>query len=231
MACLQCMVILAVISWLFYDSFWFLLGTPVFGTIYLLDWCKKRCREKERIFCMQFQEFMRTLTADLRTGYSLENALTETARELRMMYGPGERIRKEMDYMVHQFELNLSVDWVLRSFASRVEQEDVHSFVSVFLAAGHVGGDPIQILEQTGKTLYDKLEVYREIHTITAAKQMEFRIMTVIPFGIIAYMRLAFPEFFKVLYGNILGILIMTGCLVCYVGAWYLGRRITEIEV
>lgn len=71
---------------------------------------------------------MRTLTADLRTGYSLENALLETAKELRTLYGPEDRIRKEMEYMVHQFELNLSTDWVLRSFAARVEQEDVHSF-------------------------------------------------------------------------------------------------------
>ena len=225
------MLILCVISWLFYDSFWFLLGAPIFGTIYLMDWLKKRCKEKERIFCLQFQEFMRTLTADLRTGYSLENALLETAKELRTLYGPEDRIRKEMEYMVHQFELNLSTDWVLRSFAARVEQEDVHSFVSVFLAAGHVGGEPIRILEQTGKILYDKLEVYREIQTITAAKQMEFRIMTVIPFGIIAYMRLAFSEFFQVLYGNLLGGLVMSGCLACYVGAWYLGRRMTEIEV
>ena len=67
--------------------------------------------------------------------------------------------------------------------------------------------------------------------TIISAKKMEFRIMTVIPLGMIVYLRISFPEFFKVLYGNALGVLIMTICLGVYAVSYEAGKRMVEIEV
>ena len=60
---------------------------------------------------------------------------------------------------------------------------------------------------------------------------MEFRVMTVVPFGIILYMRLAFSEFMGVLYGNALGVSVMSICLGVYLAAWKLGKQMVEIEV
>lgn len=64
-----------------------------------------------------------------------------------------------------------------------------------------------------------------------AAKKMEFQIMTMIPLGIIVYMKISFPEFMSVLYGSVAGVVVMSGCLAIYIGAWYLGKRMLEIEV
>lgn len=79
--------------------------------------------------------------------------------------------------------------------------------------------------------LEDEELVQREIETMIAAKRMEFKVMTVIPLGIIVYMKISFPEFMSVLYRSIAGSFVMTGCLFSYVGAWYLGEKILEIEV
>ena len=60
---------------------------------------------------------------------------------------------------------------------------------------------------------------------------MEFQIMSVIPLGIIGYMRLSFPEFMAGLYGNLPGAVFMSICLGAYIAAWRLGCKIVEIEV
>ncbi|MEG0107764.1 MAG: type II secretion system protein F, partial [Lachnospiraceae bacterium] len=91
--------------------------------------------------------------------------------------------------------------------------------------------DSIAIIHRAVRIICDKIDVKREIETIMSAKKLEFQVMSFIPFGILGYMRLSFPEFMNILYGNILGIVIMTGSLIAYGGAYLLGRKIVEIEV
>lgn len=219
------------IVWLFYDSWIPLLLLPLFLTGYLKEWMKGCTRKKEEDFCGQFQESMRSMAASLRAGYSVENAFRETRRDLEMLYQKDVRILREFRYMVHQLDMNVSMDQVLKEFAQRIPQEDVVSFAAVFTASGKAGGDSISVIQNTVKTLCGKMEVRQEIQTLIAAKRLEFRVMTVVPFGIIFYMRISFREFMNVLYGNAVGAAIMSGCLVIYFAAWILGQRIVEIEI
>ena len=64
-----------------------------------------------------------------------------------------------------------------------------------------------------------------------ASRRYEQKIMNGIPFVIVLYLRIGCPGFMDPVYGNIVGVCVMTGCLLLYLGAWYLGRRMLEIEV
>ena len=61
-----------------------------------------------------------------------------------------------------------------------------------------------------------------------AAEQM---IMSLMPAGIILYLQLASPGFLDMLYGNPFGIGAMSVCLAVYGTAYWMGKRIVEIEV
>lgn len=89
----------------------------------------------------------------------------------------------------------------------------------------------IAVIKNTAGQISDKIDVLREIQTVLAAKRYEFKVMSGVPYGIIAYMSLSFPEFMTCLYGNITGTGVMTVCLIIYSAAYYLGVRLTEIEV
>ena len=89
----------------------------------------------------------------------------------------------------------------------------------------------LAIIKDTAAQIGDKIDVKREIETILAAKQYEFRVMSAVPYVIIGYMTLSFPEFMGTLYGNLAGTGVMTVCLLIYVGAYYLGLKIIRIEV
>ena len=56
-------------------------------------------------------------------------------------------------------------------------------------------------------------------------------IMSLMPAGIILYLKLTSPGFLEVLYGNPFGILAMSLCLGIYGLSYWLGRRIVDIEV
>jgi len=79
--------------------------------------------------------------------------------------------------------------------------------------------------------IQEKEELSKEIETVIAAKKMEFLVMAVVPFGMIAYMLVSFPEFMEVLYQGIAGRAVMTGCLLLYLAAFWGGFQMTRIEV
>ena len=169
--------------------------------------------------------------AALNAGYSVENAIRETEKELRPMYPQSCRIRDEFERMVHRLDMNMTAEQVLKDFARHVAQEDVQHFADVFVTAKRTGGDSIAILKSSIRTISDKIEVERQIQTMLASKKLEFQIMCVVPLGMMLYMRFSFFEFLSVLYGNTLGVLVMTVCLAVYIAAYRIGKKIIQIEV
>lgn len=198
---------------------------------YYHQWREEICRQKELEFREQFQNGMQTLASALKAGYSVENAIRETEKDLRTLYQEDSRILQEFGRMIHELDMNFTAEQVLKEMSGRIHQEDVENFVTVFATAKRTGGDSIAILRNTVKIIGDKIEVEREIQTLLSAKKLEFRVMCVIPLGMVLYMRMAFPEFLSVLYGGIPGIILMTVCLGVYAFAWKLGTKIIQIEV
>ena len=86
-------------------------------------------------FLVQFKEGIQSMAASLRAGYSVENAVKETYRELLRMYEEEEMICKEFAYMVQQIRLRIPAEEVFEELAGRVRLEDVRSFANVFAAA------------------------------------------------------------------------------------------------
>ena len=93
------------------------------------------------------------------------------------------------------------------------------------------GGDFPQIIRTTAARISAKIEVEREVDTVIAGKKLEGKIMSVMPFFILAYLNLASGEFIDPLYGNLAGVLVMSAALLVFVGAMAINRRISDIRV
>lgn len=224
-------VVFLLILYVFYGTFAaapFLI--PVWF-LYMRDWIRDTAGKKEQQFRVQFRDSIQEMSAVLKAGYSVENAIREVSRELVPLYDKEFRIRKEYDRMTHQLELKMPVAEVLEQFAERTGQEDVEDFVNVFVAAKKSGGDSITIIRNAVRIISGKIDTEKEIQTMIASNKLEFEIMCAVPFAIILYMKLTFGEFLSVLYGNMAGMIIMTVCLCVYIAAYCIGRRIIRIEV
>lgn len=230
-AVIQAVFLVMMLAYLFYDSWAAVFVLAPLGVVYFLQWREAKCQEKETMFRVQFRDAMQLLAAALRTGYSVENAIREAERELRPMYPQSCRIRDEFERMVRRLDMNMTAEQVLKDFARRAAQEDVQHFADIFATAKRTGGDSIQVLKSSIRTISDKIEVERQIQTMLASKRLEFQIMCVVPLGMILYMRFAFAEFLSVLYRNALGITVMSGCLTIYLFAYRIGKKMIQIEV
>lgn len=218
-------------AYLFYDTWIAIIPLIPLLCVYMRMWEEQQCRRKEEIFREQFGISIQTMASALKVGYSVENAVRETSKEMKTLLKKESRICREFERMVHQLEINQPVEKVMSMLSVRVKQEDVSSFVIVFNAAKRAGGDSIEILQSAAREIGEKIEAEKEIQTLLAAKKLEFKMMCVIPFGILLYMRLSFSEFMQVLYGNPVGVTLMTVCLGVYIAAYQMGKKLVEIEV
>lgn len=230
-AALKGVTTIIVISYLFYRTWICAILFSPYLIWYMKSWEKQAIKKKQADFRLQFKEAILSLSRALNVGYSVENAMQETIRDLQDIYKKNELILRELSYMVRQMQMNVPAERVLTEWAGRTGDEDVQTFVTVFAMAKRSGGDTLAIIRNVVRQMGEKIDVEREVETVMTAKKLEFRVMTMIPLGMIAYLRLSFPEFLGVLYGNVAGAIVMTICLAIYVGAYEMGRRIVEIEV
>lgn len=223
--------ILCIISYLFYGNlYWAILFSP-YLIWYIKSWEKHTIKKKKEQFRLQFKEAIQSLAAALGVGYSVENALKETVKDLSGLYKKDDVILKECSYMIRQLQMNVPIETSMQEFAQRTGEEDVQTFVTVFCMAKRSGGDTMEIIRSVVRQMGDKIDVEREIETILTAKKLELRILTIVPLGMVAYLKWSFPELTRILYGNTLGVVVMSVCLIIYVIAYELGKRMVEIEV
>lgn len=225
------LAILTVTAWLYYRRVWAVLALLPMGLWYYRQFERECVRKKQQKFEMQFKEMILAVSSALGTGYSIENALKESKKEMDLLYSDRELMSRELVILIRKLRVQIPVEQAVQELADTVGLEEVENFAIVFATAKRSGGDMIAIIKNTAHHISDKIDVHREIETMLAAKQYEFRVMSAVPYLIIAYMSLSFPEFMDRLYGNIAGTGVMTVCLMIYAGAYYLGVKLTEIEV
>ena len=227
----QGVFLVGLVSYLFYGTFWLMILFSPYLFWHMKNWKKDRILKRQQNFRFQFKEMIQSLESALSVGYSLENALKEADKDLHRIYKEEDMILRELSFMMRQVQMNIPVEQTFRELSERVQDEDVETFVTVFAMAKRSGGDAVEIIRNAVRQMGEKIDVEREIVTIMAAKKLEFRIMTLIPFGMILYLRMSFPEFFQVLYGNPVGVVVMSICLLIYLIAYVCGKKMVEIEV
>lgn len=161
----------------------------------------------------------------------VENAFAKSRRELALMFPKGGIMLTELEEMIRKAGNNQRPEQLLEELAEKHPYEEVKSFVEVFCTARGSGGSLNGIIRKTSAQMAEIMDTRREIDTFLAAKIYEQRIMMVMPAGVLLYIRLGSGEFIADLYHNLAGICVMTGCLLVYLGACVLGRRMVQFDI
>lgn len=222
---------LAAAAWLFYDNMYAMFFMSPWLYFYMKGKHERYYAQKKQELTSEFKDAMTAVSFSLNAGYSVENSFYEALRELKLLYGDNAEIVTEFSEIVRRLENNEDIESALSAFAVKSEVPDILYFSEVFQYAKRSGGDLVSIIRSTADTIRAKLELDEEIQTMISGKKMEQKIMGIMPFAIIAYLKFTSPEFITPLYGNILGVIIMSICLCVYLTADKLAKRIVNIEI
>lgn len=87
------------------------------------------------------------------------------------------------------------------------------------------------IIERTISVISRKMDVEKEIDVLISSKRLEAGIMNIVPFFIIFYISITGNGFFDPLYHNVVGVVLMTICMLVYFAAYLLSQKIVNISI
>lgn len=223
-------IIIFFIAKVFYGTF--ISGIMLLPlSIPIVFWRRKKIYEKRKAKMeTQFKDMLISMADAMEAGYSVENALKESYRDLISIYGEDSDICTEQRLMISRLKFNISTEMIIESLAQRSNLEDAKTFSQVFSVAKKMGGNMAEVIRNVADNIKQKELVKEEVNVIISSKKYEQKIMMVIPIFLILYVSVASPGFLDVMYCTWKGRLIMTLFMICYASAYLWSEKITTIE-
>ena len=191
--------IMAGMAYFFYHSIWAMIPLSAVGIYVFLQMRNDKAEKEREELTVEFRECILAVATSLQAGYSVENAFLDCKQDMILMFGEDMPISR-----------------------------DIAQFAQIFALAKRNGGNMAEIIRSSANQIGKRIELKQEVQMRVSGKKMELTIMQLMPFAILFYVNVGSPGYFDSLYHNLTGIIIMTGCLTVYLGAYLLGRYILK---
>ena len=222
-----------LIAYLFYNScFGMIVAIPVFFGVYVLYFYQIQKKRLAKIK-EEFREVLMSVANGLAAGSSVERTFLDAEENIKTLYKEDSVLREDIHEINQKVQMGMAVEKQFYAFSQKSKVEDIETFGELFLYAKRIGGDYVKNIRKLSLRMDEKIALKEEMESLLAEKMLELRIMSVVPLGILFYLRLSAATFLVPLYQNVGGVLVMTGCFLLYVGSVLLGiviiRRTLEV--
>lgn len=223
--------VMCVIDYFFYRSVWVMLPLCFVGVMYYRTEKEALLLKKKGETREQFKELMLLVSTGQKAGYSAENAFLSAYRDMKHLYGEDSNICKMLCILKSGRENNVDFSGLWHQIGSQADILEIKEFASVYEIAGKSSGDMAAVMEKTAGIIVRKVETEKEIEVLLSARKLEQKIMNSMPFLIMFYINITSPGYFDKLYHSFIGGVVMTLCLMIYLGAYAMSRKIAFVEL
>lgn len=217
------LVFLLVLNFL--DSILFALPAGLATSILPFIYVRRKKRKRQEEFESLLPETIDIIGNALKSGFSLESALSMVSREIPDPVG--------IEFAVAFEEQNLGVGLTeaLSNMEKRVESEDLGLFVTALTIQKKTGGNLVEILEKIGGTIRERFQLKREVKIFTAQGRFSGFVLVILPMIMVGALLLINPGYLKTLWVDKVGnYLLAAAILMQLLGIWVI-RRIVDIRI
>ena len=231
MLLMKSLLVVLILDYFFYQSAWALIPLSGIGFLYYQTEKKALLRKKKELAREQFKELMLLVSTGQKAGFSAENAFIASYQDMKALYGKDSSICRMICELKTGRENNISFSRLWKQIGKRIEITEIREFAQVYEIARESSGNMASVMEKTADIIIRRIETEKEITVLLSARRLEQKIMNVMPFFIMLYISFTTPDYFKGLYHSVQGILVMSFCLLVYLGAYRLSIQIISIEI
>ena len=190
-----------------------------------------KIRKRKEKLKKEFLTEINLLSDYLRSGYSVENALRESEKEMTELYGDESDMVREIRMIKWKFTLNITAEEAFLSFSRRSHVREIREFASVFSIVHRSGGQIREVITEVSNNLAMTFDTEEEIRTALTSKKLEQKIMDIMPLLILYYIKTTSYDLIRIMYDTWTGHLVMTVCLILYIGAYLWSEKILDIRI
>lgn len=187
-------------------------------------------KKRKNLLRRQFMDLLDSLAASVASGSNAVKAFEAAKKDLKMQYGEQSIIVKELEIILEGQRNFIEIDQLLSDFGKRSGIREIESFAQVFALSYRRGGDFGKIIRDSYEILYSKINIEMEIETKISATKNEMNIMLVMPILLVVMMKSS-GEDMAYSFQTPTGVLGITAGLVVVIVSYFLGKKITDIEV
>ncbi len=186
-----------------------------------------RWRQAVRLkaFNSKLPDTLSLLSNALKAGLSLPQAVESVAQNASAPIG------EELARVIRETRLGTSTPAALFNMVRRVGSEDLDLIVTAIAIQSTVGGNLARILDGISHTIRQRIQIKSQIGAMTAQMRASGWIITLLPFIVAAILNIITPSYFRLMFTEPLGrvLLVMAGISIV-IGNLFV-RRITNFRV
>lgn len=193
----------------------------------------KKIKKRKELLNIQLREALQSISNSLKAGSSLQSAIERCLEDVkRVLKGQPEKpIVEELEIIVYELQLGKSLDEALIAFQNRADLEDVTTFVNAAIITKEKGGNLTEVMANVCEMIGDKIQIRREIMTMTAGKRAEAKLLTFAPVVLVLVLSVLSPSYMKPMYETLVGKIMMITGIVLLLINYFIGKKIIDINV
>lgn len=226
---------IAVVLYIYYR----LLLVSVIGGLVLAvfqekNYAKSVIKKRQKRLRLQFKQFLDIVSISVSggAGRSMENAVEDSLRELKMVFNEDSDIVREIGLIVSDYkQAGIPLSQGFKELGERSEIDDIMSFAAVYKTIEGKTSDFGYVISQTRDIIKDKVEITMEIETSITSAKSEAYMMLVLPLFLIVVMTTMGSDFMKSLFTTAIGRASATVGVICTFVSYVIATRATDIDV
>lgn len=204
-----------ILSAVFIYAFW---KMPRF----FIDWIYKRRVDK---FTLQMVDGLALMSNGMKSGLSIIQAISMVTEEMP------HPIKQELNLVLNENRLGVSVEDAFRNLAKRIESDDVEMFVTSITILKETGGNLAETFDTISNTIRERVKLEKKIAALTAMGFSQGVVLLLIPIVMGAYNFFQDPTLFQRVLSSPIGLMAMAVVVGLEVGAYILIMKIVKIQV
>lgn len=190
-----------------------------------MQYVKWRQRRRLKAFNTRLPDSLSLLSSAMKAGLSLPQAIESVAATA------SAPISEELARVVRETKLGNSTSSALANMVRRVGSEDLDLIVTAIAIQSTVGGNLARILDGISHTIRQRIQIKSQIGAMTAQMRASGWIITLLPFIVAAVLNVITPSYFRVMFTDPAGRVILgLAAASIFLGNVFV-RRITNFKV
>ncbi|MBR3161705.1 MAG: type II secretion system F family protein [Bacilli bacterium] len=140
-------------------------------------------------------------------------------------------ISTEFKRIYQDLSFGISSDVAFNRFAKRVNIEEARYISSSLTILSKTGGNIINVFSSIERTLYDKKQLETDLKNSTEASNLVVKVLMIIPIVFVMIIYVLSPGYFRPLFNNPLGYLVLLIMWIMFIIYTYLLNKVMKVKV
>jgi tight adherence protein B len=202
------------------------VGLVLAALVFLLVpmWLSSKATERSGLFNEQLGDTLQLMSASMRAGYGLLQAVDAVAEE-----APSPTA-EEFQRIKIETHLGRDLDDSLKAAAARVDSDDFRWVAEAIEIHRQIGGDLAEILDAVNETIRDRNRIRRRIRSLSAEGRISAWVLSLIPIFLAIIITIINPEYIGELPATGLGQGLIGGGIIAWLISVAWMRRIVRLQ-